>query len=120
MKKVGTIIDFADGAIAERLNDGLRRVIDNIADLNTDEKPRRLVLEVVVTPQNNRKSVSLTTMVKTNLRPTGSVKTQVFLQRQDKQMRILEYTGIPDGQKDLFGDIHEQKFISLDEEKEEV
>lgn len=46
MKKVESIIDFGGGEIVDRINFEMAKVIENINNPNTDEKPRKLTIEV--------------------------------------------------------------------------
>lgn len=119
MEQVSSILDFADGSIIERINYELQKVLENVVHPNTDEKPRKLVVEITITPVNGRRSVSLNTTVKKTLRPTSSVQTQMVFQTLNGEMKAYEVTGIPDGQQDIFGDVHEQKFIQTKLYKEE-
>ena len=120
MKKVESILDFADGATTERINYELMKIVENIQNPNTDDKPRKLTVEVTLTPTNGRKSVSMKTVVKKVLRPTSAVATQMVFQKIDDELRTFEMTGIPDGQQDLFGHVHEQKYISIKTNNEEI
>ena len=113
MKKVESILDFADGAANERINYELAKIVENIQNPNTDEKPRKLTIEVTLTPTNGRRSVSMKTVVKKQLRPTSAVATQMVFQNIDGELKTFEMTGIPDGQMDLFGKVHEQKYFSV-------
>ena len=113
MKQVNSILDFADGSVIKRINYELQKVLENVVHPNTDEKPRKLTLEIQITPQNDRRTVSLKTTVKKVLRPTSSVQTQMVFQSMDGEMRSYEVTGIPDGQQDLFGQVHEQKYFNI-------
>lgn len=113
MKQVNSILDFADGSVIKRINYELQKVLENVVHPNTDEKPRKLTIEIQITPQNDRRTVSLKTMVKKVLRPTSSVQTQMVFQSMDGEMRSYEVTGIPDGQQDLFGQVHEQKYFNI-------
>ena len=113
MRQVNTVLDFADSAANERINYEYQKILENIANLNTDEKPRKLLIEITITPQNNRKTVNLKTVVKKTLRPTSAVQTQMVFQKVDGEFKAYEITGIPDGQRDLFGDVHEQKYLSI-------
>lgn len=119
MEKVNSVLDFASGAMTERINYELVKVMENIKNPNTDEKPRRITVEIDITPINNRQAVSMKTTVKKKLRPTSSVQTQMAIQNADGLLAAYELTGIPDGQKDLFGEVHQQKYITLKKEKEE-
>lgn len=120
MKQVNSVLDFANGAMNERINYELMKVMENIKNPNTDEKPRKLTIEILITPVNNRQSVTLTTVVKKKLSPTSSVQTQMVVQTINGRLNGYEVTGIPDGQRDLFGDVHEQKFIELKQSQEEI
>lgn len=113
MKQVNSILDFADGSVIKRINYELQKVLENVVHPNTDEKPRKLTIEIQITPQNDRRTVSLKTTVKKVLRPTSSVQTQMVFQSMDGEMRSYEVTGIPDGQQDLFGQVHEQKYFNI-------
>lgn len=113
MKQVNSILDFAGGASVERINYELQKILENVVNPNTDEKPRKLTIEVTITPQNDRRTVALKTVVKKTLRPTSAVQTQMVFQSVNGEMKSYELTGIPDGQTDLFGETHEQKFFSI-------
>ena len=119
MEKVNSVLDFASGAMTERINYELVKVMENIKNPNTDEKPRRLTVEIDITPINNRQAVSMKTTVKKKLRPTSAVQTQMAIHCADGLLNAYELTGIPDGQKDLFGEVHQQKYIQLKQIKEE-
>lgn len=119
MKKVNSILDFADGASVERINYELQKILENVVHPNTDDKARKLTIEITITPQNDRRTVSLKTVVKKSLRPTSAVQTQMVFQNINGEMKSYELTGIPDGQTDLFGETHEQKFFSIKTYKEE-
>ena len=87
MEQVSSILDFSDGSIIERINYELQKVLENVVHPNTDEKPRKLVVEITITPVNGRRSVSLNTTVKKTLRPTSSVQTQMVFQTLNGEMK---------------------------------
>ena len=62
MKQVTSVLEFANAAAVERINYELVKVIENIQNPNTDEKPRKLVVELVITPVNNRTTVNINTI----------------------------------------------------------
>ena len=119
MKQVNSVLDFAKGAMTERINYELTKVMENIKNPNTDEKPRKLTIEISITPINNRQAVSLKTVVKKKISPTSAVQTQMVVQSSNGLIAGYELTGIPDGQPDLFGEVHEQKYVQLKEIREE-
>ena len=113
MKQANSILDFADGALIERVNYEMQKVLENVVNPNTDMKARKLTIEISISPQNDRRTVAISSIVKKSLRPTSSVQTQMVFQSLDGEMQSYEVTGIPDGQRDLFGQTHEQKFLKL-------
>lgn len=60
MKEVTSVLEFANAAAIERINYELVKVIENIQNPNTDEKPRKLTVELCLTPVNNRTTVNIT------------------------------------------------------------
>ncbi len=120
MEKVNSVLDFAGGAMLERLNYELVKVMENIKNLNTDDKPRKIKIELSFTPVNDRNSVTIKSVVKKELRPTSSVQTQMAIQTIDNKIGCYEMTGIPDGQVNIFGDVQQTKFIEIEKQKEEV
>lgn len=54
MKEVTSVLEFANAAAIERINYELVKVIENIQNPNTDEKPRKLTVELCLTPVNIR------------------------------------------------------------------
>ena len=45
MKEVKSLLDFADGASIERINYEMQKILENVTNPNTDEKPRKLVIK---------------------------------------------------------------------------
>ena len=119
MEKVNSVLEFANGAMTERINYELIKVMENIKNPNTDEKPRKLTVEITITPINNRNAVSLNTIVKKKLSPTSAVYTQMAVQNINGKIAGYEITKKQDGQANLFGEVHQTKFVELKEVKEE-
>ena len=116
MKQVNSVLDFANGAITERINFELTKIMENIMDKNTDEKARKLTIEISIVPINDRSAVNLTTVVKKKLSTTSSVSTQMAIQTADNRINGYEMSAIPDGQKNIFGEVHETKYVQLKKE----
>lgn len=64
MKQVTNVLEFANAAAIERINYELVKVLENIQNPNTDEKPRKLTVELCITPVNNRTTVNIVGFVK--------------------------------------------------------
>ena len=120
MEKVKSILDFGGGEIIDRINYEFAKVVDNINNPNTDEKARKITVEVQLVPINNRKTVSMTTVVKTKLSPINSVHTQMVLQQDNQKIVGYEADGLGEGQIDIFGEVHEVKYIELSNDDKEA
>lgn len=115
MKEVTSVLEFANAAAIERINYELVKVIENIQNPNTDEKPRKLTVELCLTPVNNRTTVNIKTTVKKQLRPTNAVHSQMAMALIDNSYQLVESgCGYIDGQADIFGEVHETHMVYTD------
>lgn len=74
MSKNIDLSTLADGAVAERLNIEMQKVLDNVTDPNTDAvKARKITLTLTVKPNENRKSADIKVSAKTTLAPAKEV-----------------------------------------------
>lgn len=119
-QKVKSIIDFGGGEIVDRINYEMAKVVDNINNPNTDEKARKITVEIKLTPKNNRKTVEMSTSVKSKLSPINSVSTAMVFQSDDTKVVAYEADGLGDGQIDIFGEVHQVKFIELGKDKIDI
>ena len=93
MKK--SIVDMAGGAIKERVDYEMAKVIDNILDANTKpDAKRKLVLTLTITPDAERTNLTVETQVKTTLVPTNAVKTALYVAGATGtgEVQVLEMT----------------------------
>ena len=71
-KNAKSIVEMARGAILERINYEMARVMDNILDANT--KPtakRKLTVTLTFTPDDERATIAVNVVAKTTLAPTN-------------------------------------------------
>ncbi|SQB33419.1 replication terminator protein [Clostridium cochlearium] len=81
-KKMINLETFANGALAERMDQALKEVLENIADPNTDFKPKRkLTLEMKFTTSEDRELTEVEITAKTKLAPKSSVSTKIIIDR---------------------------------------
>ena len=119
MKQVTNVLEFANAAAIERINYELVKVLENIQNPNTDEKPRKLTVELCITPVNNRTTVNIKTTVKTALRPTNAVHAQMAMAFIDDTYKLVESGGgYLDGQTDIFGEVHEINYVQIKKSEE--
>lgn len=120
MKKVDSVLRFADSATIERINYEMRKVLENISNPNTDEKTRKLTIEIDFAPINSRREVTAKMTVKTKLRPTDAVCVQMAMAKlSDNTIRLVETGGgYIDGQADIFGEVHETNVLEIQKTEE--
>ena len=71
-----SILDMATGAIKERVDYDVTKVIDNILDLNTKaQAKRKIVLTIEFVPDKDRKKIAISVTSKASLCPTNPVST---------------------------------------------
>lgn len=116
MKKVDSIIEFGGGEIIDRINFELAKVIQNIRNVHTDEKPRKISVEISLTPENDRTSIKVSTVVKSKISPIKAVATSMTIQEDETKLVAFETGGLGDGQVDIFGEVHEVKYININSE----
>ena len=74
-----SILQMARGAIEERVDYEMARVIDNILDLNTKPTAKRKVtLTVEIEPDDMRETLSVKVTAKSVLAPTNPISTSLL------------------------------------------
>jgi len=80
-----TLANMAGGAVLERFNIEMQKVITNIADPNTDPKKKRSVtIKVTVSPNEQRNMAVLDIETKPTLVPAMPVNTSIVIDRDKK------------------------------------
>lgn len=75
-----SILEMAMGAIQERVDYEMSRVVDNILDVNTKATGKRQVTVTVdLVPDDERKNISVSAVAKSKLQPTNPIKTSLFV-----------------------------------------
>ncbi|KFZ32144.1 replication terminator protein [Anoxybacillus flavithermus] len=77
--------NFADGAVAERFNQELQKVLENIADPNTDpKKPRKVTLTVTLKADEKRDLAMVSVTAKSTLVPATPIETKLVMDYDSK------------------------------------
>lgn len=95
---------LAGGAFAEKLNEALAQVAENIQNPNTDPTAKRgISVAIKFTPNKTRQMASATISVQTKLAPTEAIDTQVVMgvNMRTGEIEIAEYDGQVRGQMAL-------------------
>lgn len=71
---------FADGALAAKVNNELEKVLENIADPNTDPKKNRTItIAINIHGDENRDVLNTTVSTKSKLQPAKEVETKILM-----------------------------------------
>jgi len=80
MSKIIDLNNFAEGALAERFNEELQKVLENIADPNTDvKKVRKLTLTVSLRADEKRDVVFTSVLAKSSLAPAKEIEAKLLM-----------------------------------------
>lgn len=71
---------FANGALAERANEELQKILENIADPNTDAKKKRKLNLTITLSADNKRDVILTNVIaKSVLAPAEPIEAKILM-----------------------------------------
>lgn len=101
-----SILQMAKGAIQERVDYEVTKVIDNILDANTDPKAKRkITLTIEMKPDENRQFISLSASAKSTLAPVVPIGTTLGIAAdKNGEMVIVETVPQIPGQLNLDGE----------------
>lgn len=118
MRKVKkNILEMNDGEIFEKAEYEHNKIMANINDPSTDDKPRELIVKIKYVPNRAQKKVDIIPSVSSKLGkivPIGKTMsiTQMILQDTGEKVDVLqEITGEADGQINIMGDITEPEVV---------
>lgn len=75
-----SIVQMAMGAIQERVDYEMSRIIDNIIDMNTKATGKRtLTVKIDLTPADDRKTIAVSATAKSALQATNPVATSLYV-----------------------------------------
>lgn len=107
------ILGIQNGQAIKNINYELEKIIKNINDINTDDKPRELNVKFKIIPINNKKQLVIECTPTAKLRPLNKVRSTLFnIQEADKETGVIlnKLQEIPDyanGQMNIDGEIKE-------------
>ncbi len=110
VKKIG-ILGIQNGQIIKNIDYELEKIIKNINDINTDDKPRELNVKIKIIPINNKKKLVIECTPTAKLRPLNTVQSTLFnIQETDKETGVIlnklqEIPDYADGQMNIDGEI---------------
>ena len=106
-----SILEMSMGAILERVDYEMGKVLDNIMDPNTRATgKRKITVGLELIPAADRKTITVLTTAKSTLVPTEPITTSLFITSAPGTGEMLVAEMVPQvpGQMDLGGGIQEQ------------
>ena len=104
-----SLLQMAKGAIQERVDYEVSRVVDNILDMNTEAKvKRKVVLTIVMVPDDDRQVVKIEASAKSTLAPVVPVGTSLVITADGNgEMILAEIVPQVPGQLNMTGEVQE-------------
>ena len=111
--KKSSILQMAKGAIEERVDYEMNRVVDNILDQNTKATgKRKIVLTIEFVPDEEREMIGVSVTAKSTLVATNPVVTSLCITNDyNGEMCVAEMVPQIPGQMNLGGDVQESPKI---------
>lgn len=101
-----SILEMSMGAIMERVDYEMERVIDNIIDPNTKATgKRKITITLELVPSSDRKTVTVQSTAKSTLVATDPVVTGLYITTAPSTGELMAYEMTPQipGQVDVYG-----------------
>lgn len=119
MENMINLEKFAEGALAEKMNGALKKVLENIQDPNTDFKlKRKLTLEMTFVSGEDRELAEVSMIAKTKLAPNKPIATKIVIGTDGKGgVLASEYKKQVPGQSVMRVDDTTGEVITTGEEK---
>ena len=108
-----SILQMAKGAIQERVDYEVSRVVDNILDMNTEPTvKRKVVLTIEMKPDENRQVITMNASAKSTLAPTTPIGTSLVITSDGNgEMVVAEIVPQIPGQMNIDGGEQEKPRI---------
>lgn len=107
-----SILDLKGGAIVEKVNCEVEKVLRNILDPNTDgKKKRQIKVTIDFIPTEDRESVTVKSTVSSTLAPLNPVDSVLIVGGTEEAPAAMEYKKQIAGQTDLTGSIAEEPAV---------
>jgi hypothetical protein len=105
-----SLLDMKSGAIKERVDYEMKKIIDNILDPNTDPTAKRK-LTVEFVPSGDREDVIFRTEVTSNLAPTSKINSQLVFAKTGDGVMVYEPAAQVPGQLNADGEVSPEPAI---------
>ena len=109
-----SILEMAHGAIMERTDYEMKKVLDNILDPNTKAaKKRTLTVTLELLPDDDRRQIQVKATSKSKLEPTNAVSTALYITGDSDTGEVAAVEMVPQvpGQQSIDGSEQEQPTV---------
>lgn len=115
-RQIRKLDELMDGALTERFNYEMERVLNNVFDMNTDARKKRQIQIVIdIVPNERRDAAEFVVDVKSKLAPPIAVaQTVMIYQDDDGNVTATEITGQVPGQMDFEGNVSIPRVVQFD------
>lgn len=115
-RQIKKLDELMDGALTERFNTEMERVLQNVFDVNTNPKQKRQIQIVIdIQPNERRDAAEFKVDVKTKLAPPMAVAQTVMIYQDDYgNVTATEITNQVPGQIDMDGRENIPKVVSFE------
>ena len=114
-RQIGNLDELMDGALTERFNYEMTRVLQNVFDVNTDPKFKRQIQIVIdIKPNERRDAAEFRVDVKSKIaQPIAVTQTVMLYQDDTGNVTATEITNQVPGQIDMDGEITIPKVVEF-------
>lgn len=115
-RQIKKLDELMDGALTERFNYEMERVLQNVFDLNTNPRAKRQIQIVIdIAPNERRDAAEFKVDVKSKLAPPMAVaQTVMIYQDDDGNVTATEISNQVPGQIDMDGQVTIPKVVHFD------
>lgn len=115
-RQIGKLDELMDGALTERFNYEMARVLQNVFDPNTNPKEKRQIQIVIhITPNERRDAAEFKLDVKSKVAaPIAVAQTVMLHQTDDGNVTATELTREIPGQIDVDGNVTIPKVVQFE------
>lgn len=103
------VLDMARGALMERADYELQKIIDNILDVNTEAgKKRKLTVTLEIVPDNTRTMVTVSATAKSVLVPTTPIQSAFYLSADQDGVPVMSEMLAESPEQTIIPEVEEQ------------
>lgn len=109
MKSKKKILEMARGALMERADYELSRIVENIMDINTPAtKPRKLTVTIDLRPDETRQMVVISATAKSTLAATTPIQSTFWMESDENGLPVMREALAESPDQTILPEVEEQ------------